>query len=515
MNETNSEAVVVTGSLPPVPTLITVAILAMGGEGGGVLSDWIVDMAEEAGYYAQTTSVPGVAQRTGATIYYLEIYPGMTAGLKGKAPVLALMPVPGEVDVVISSELMEAGRAIQRGLVTPDRTTLISSTHRVYSMTERIAMADGRANPDTFFDAAKTAAKVFIHADFAKIAEQSGTVISAALFGGLAGANVLPFSRAQFEDAIRRGGIGVEASLKAFAKGSETAGNKADIEHTSQQQAVYRVGPLLKDLGQRVLNDFPPESHSIIFPAIQRLAEYQDVRYATQYLDQLDAIRELDRQSGDGNFSLLRETGRYLALWLSYEDTIRVADLKTRSGRFARVHRETHVGTSQVIEINEFLSPQPQEFADMLPVPIGRWLLNSEWAKSLIKRFTKGGTTVQTTSLHGFLMLYILAHLRPFRRWSLRFHEEKEGTTQWLNVIESIAHDNYELAVEVAECGQLIKGYGDTHSLGTRNFQMLLERVQLLRGTAGSAEELKRLRKAALADDTGNTLVQALAKTTA
>ena len=50
---------------------------------------------------------------------------------------LALMPVPGELDIVIASELMEAGRAIQRGLVTPDRTTLIASTHRVYSMTER------------------------------------------------------------------------------------------------------------------------------------------------------------------------------------------------------------------------------------------------------------------------------------------------------------------------------------------------------------------------------------------
>ena len=44
---------------------ITIAILAMGGEGGGVLSDWLVDLAEHHGYQAQTTSVPGVAQRTG------------------------------------------------------------------------------------------------------------------------------------------------------------------------------------------------------------------------------------------------------------------------------------------------------------------------------------------------------------------------------------------------------------------------------------------------------------------
>ena len=116
---------------------ITIAILAMGGEGGGVLADWIIDLAEHGGYLAQMTSVPGVAQRTGATIYYVELFP--KAAARDKKPVLALMPVPGDVDIVLASELMEAGRAITRGLVTPDRTTLIASTHRVYTMLERIA----------------------------------------------------------------------------------------------------------------------------------------------------------------------------------------------------------------------------------------------------------------------------------------------------------------------------------------------------------------------------------------
>ena len=127
-----------TARLPTVNTnagaarAITIAIVAMGGEGGGVLADWIVDLAEHAGYLAQTTSVPGVAQRTGTTVYYIEIFPEAAAQEAGKQPVLALMPVPGELDIVLASELMETGRAIQRGLVTPDRTTLIASTHRVY-----------------------------------------------------------------------------------------------------------------------------------------------------------------------------------------------------------------------------------------------------------------------------------------------------------------------------------------------------------------------------------------------
>jgi len=124
---------------------IRLAILAMGGEGGGVLADWIVDLGEANGFVAQTTSVPGVAQRTGATNYYVELFPKMGARANAPAPVLGLTPIAGDVDIVIASELMEAGRAVQRGLVTPDRTTFIVSTNRVYSMTERIAMAESEA----------------------------------------------------------------------------------------------------------------------------------------------------------------------------------------------------------------------------------------------------------------------------------------------------------------------------------------------------------------------------------
>src|SRR5215213_6093330 len=200
---------------------ISIAVLAMGGEGGGVLADWIVSLAEHGGYLAQATSIPGVAQRTGATIYYLELFPKATAQAAGKDPVLALTPVPGDVDVVIASELMEAGRAIQRGFVTPDRTTLIASTHRVYAMTDRIALADGRVDAGEILHACGTAAKRLYAFDMAALAEATGSVISAVLFGALAGSGVLPFPRQAFEGAIRRGGKGIQASLAAFTAGFE------------------------------------------------------------------------------------------------------------------------------------------------------------------------------------------------------------------------------------------------------------------------------------------------------
>ena len=191
----------------------------MGGEGGGVLADWIVDLGEHNGYLAQTTSVPGVAQRTGATIYYVELFPRAQAEADGGRPVLALMPLPGDVDVVLASELMEAGRAVQRGLVTPDRTTLVASTHRVYSIAEKSAMGDGRVDSAELLAHAQTRPPSASSAStWRRPPKHAGSVISAVLFGALAGAGVLPFSRAQFEATIERGGVGVQAEPEGLRR---------------------------------------------------------------------------------------------------------------------------------------------------------------------------------------------------------------------------------------------------------------------------------------------------------
>jgi indolepyruvate ferredoxin oxidoreductase, beta subunit len=486
----------------------TVAILAMGGEGGGVLADWVVDVAEHAGYYAQTTSVPGVAQRTGTTIYYLELFPEGPAKAVGKEPVLALMPVPGELDVVIASELMEAGRAVQRGLVTPERTTLIASTHRVYSMTERTDSADGRVDAAALMAAAEGAARVFVRRDFARIAERTGSVISAALLGALAATGALPFTRRQFEDAIDRGGVGVASSRAAFAAGFEAAVTPPDTPAVSPAQVA--AGPRVRGLIARVEGSFPPASHDILVAAVPRLADYQDEGYAARYLDRLDAVRDADARYGTGDVALLRETGRYLALWMSYEDAIRVADLKIRRARFERVHHDSRAGERQVLRINEFLHPRIDELADVLPARVGHWLLGSRWAGRVIARITRQGTILETTSLSGFLQLYMVAGLRRWRRASLRFQREQAAIEAWLARIVALAGDNYALALEVAECARVVKGYGDTHRRGSRNFDVMIETLPRLQGRDDAARRLRTLREAALADDTGAKLSDAM-----
>jgi indolepyruvate ferredoxin oxidoreductase beta subunit len=467
-------------------------------------------MAEHSGYLAQTTSVPGVAQRTGATIYYVELFPEDAARASGKDPVMALMPVPGEVDVVIASELMEAGRAITRGLVTPDRTTLIASTNRVYSMTEKTAMADGRVDASSLLKAGTEAAKTFIGYDFARLAEENRSVISATLLGALAASGALPFRREQFEEAIKRSGISVESSLKAFAAGADAAVRSAPVDVVPAAPSVPKLGPALREFEGRITAQFPPLSHSILTAGIQRLADYQDVAYAAEYLDKLLPVKELELQYGRGDCALLRETARYLALWMSYEDAIRVADLKTRRTRFQRVHQEARATSQQVLEIHEFLYPRVEEFADIMPAALGARILKSRSMQSLVNRFAGKGKVLKTTSLTGFFQLYWVASLRRTRRKTLRFKRELERINQWLAHVKEVAAVNYELACEVAECPRLIKGYGETHERGSRNFELLMQVLPVFRQNSNAASQLKSLREAALADDTGEKLTVTL-----
>jgi hypothetical protein len=67
------------------------------------------------------------------------------------------------------------------------------------------------------------------------------------------------------------------------------------------------------------------------------------------------------------------------------------------------------------------------------------------------------------------------------------------------------------LAVELAGCQRLVKGYGETHVRGWRNFETVTGALPRLRGAPDAAARLRRLRDAALADEHGHALRDALA----
>jgi indolepyruvate ferredoxin oxidoreductase beta subunit len=533
-----------------------ILIAALGGEGGGVLADWLVECALEAGLPVQATSVPGVAQRTGATSYYIELM-RETLASGAPAPVFALTPVPGCVDVVVASELLEAARMLERGFVTR-RTTLVASTHRVYTTIEKMHMDDGRQDAARMQAAARALAVRAVLLDMEAVTVAAGTVISAVMFGALAGAGVLPWPRAACERAIRASGKGVEASLAGFARAFDAAsavspqdaapGAPAGVvtSDAGDDLAGAPTGAFTRAAAGAAAGAAQPDGAVLSAPAAeviaaaarsqpsvraqeaawsQRLApwpaavqliaahgalrclDYQDAAYAGRYLD---AVAELAQAAGAAGHTAARgaapdaanaaahssvppraaeaaqahaaqapaleEAVRQLALWMCFEDVIRVADLKSRRSRYERVRAEVQAGAADVVRITEHFKPGLDEVAAVLPRALGARLLAWGTRTGRLGR-SHVGLHIRSTSLWGYLMLRFLARLRPLRPRSLRFAQEHEALDAWLGAMQQVlaldAPPAAGFALALAGLPQVLKGYGDTQVRGRQNYARL------------------------------------------
>jgi indolepyruvate ferredoxin oxidoreductase beta subunit len=502
---------------------VTVLISALGGEGGGVMTDWILAAAREHNLVCQATSVPGVAQRTGATTYYIEVFNQKLEPGKPE-PVMALYPQAGDIDMMVASELAEASRACQNGFVTPDRTTLITSTHRFYLLDEKMGMADSRLDVERLENAARKMAKRVVAADFARAARDAGTVINAVLLGAIAGAGLLPMPVESFERAIKGEGKGAEASLRGFYYGLSVArGEVVELQPRIRVAAAKVEAPVVSDtletLRDRLVHDFPPMSHEIVMEGTARVFDYQDIDYAKLYLDRLGPVLAAER-AAKGDFVTTRETARYLALWMAYEDVIRVAQIKTRLDRVERARGGAGGKPEQTVIITEFLKPGLDEFCSLLPSFLARPLL--DWADRNGKRDAFNvGLHLRTSTIFGFIMLRAMAGMKFWRRRGHRFGVEQALMTRWLTAVEAATKCEPSFGREVAECGRLIKGYSDTHRRAQRNFIRLMDTVvdPALAATGKNADYymnvaagLATARKAALADPEGDALNTTLAK---
>ncbi|MGB0852469.1 MAG: indolepyruvate oxidoreductase subunit beta family protein [Pikeienuella sp.] len=493
---------------PDGETIITLAALAVGGQGGGVLTNWVVAVAEANGYRAQSTSVAGVAQRTGATIYYVEMCKDA-----GRMPVFALSPSIGDVDILIASELMEGGRAITRGFVTPGRTTMITSTHRIAAVAEKVAPGDGRANSGEVLDAMKIAADHLIAFDMETIAAQAGTMISSSLLGALAGSGALPFPRESYEDVIRKTGRGVDATLRAFneaydiARGTRTAPVfELPTEAPSPKLSVPAALKPKWDALEARVSALPQEAQEMATLGLRKTVDYQDVEYGADYLDMVETVCARDVAP----FEMTINAAKYCARALCYDDLLRVADIKTRSSRMQRVKDEVAAGDDQVLMVTEYFHPRFEELTTTMPRRLGKWMRNRKGLEAFYTKHFDKGRRIRTDSLRGFLMLWIVSSLRPRRRALLRHETEMAHVEAWFATVLKVAEKDRALASEMLAHYRLIKGYSDTHARGLSKFAKVMGALSLLEGRSDAADWMRRLRTAALNDENGEQLDGAL-----
>ena len=508
---------------------ITILICALGGEGGGVLSEWLVEAALRAGYPVQSTSIPGVAQRTGATTYYVEIFPIPQRELGTRRPVFSLYPVPGALDVLVSSELLETVRQIGNGLASPERTQVITSPARTLTTNERMQLGDGRIASEPMLEVVRRYSREHHVVDMGALTREAGTVVSAVMFGALAASGALPFGRAPCEAVIRAGGKGADASLRGFGKAHAiVAEARSRVEFVQRvveggvfeaplTTAAQPASPTLRaDLAAR----FPAAAHDLVALGHARVHEYQDAAYADLYIERLSRVAEAERASdpsGARDGSITGETARYLALWMAFDDIVRVADLKCRAARRERVRREVKVADGELLRVYDHFKPGVPEVAALLPSKLAQAL--TRWDRRRQSRGQAPFTLplkVGTHSVTGFAALRVLAGLRWLRRSGVRFATEQALIERWLDSVVRGTHEAWAFGHEIALCGRLIKGYGGTNERGKANLLHVVDHLAAP-STAGSsptarAEAIAAARTAALADEAGTALDQVLVR---
>jgi indolepyruvate ferredoxin oxidoreductase beta subunit len=484
---------------------VSLLIAAMGGEGGGVLTDWIVGAAQRADFPVQGTSIPGVAQRTGATTYYVEIWPETNAALGGRRPVLGLGPGPGDVDVVVATELVEAGRCCERGFVSPDRTTLIAATRRVFATAEKAAMGDGRFDAERVMRALREMPRQAVLFDPERLSGAArGASLNALMLGVVAARAGLPIPIDAYREAIRAG-VAAEANLRGFEAGLTLA------EAPPAEAPTGASRPGLAGLLDDTAASLPPEVLAVTDIALPRLVEYQSEAYARLYLERLRRVLAADPAPG-GPHRLTAEVARHLALWMCYEDVIRVAQLKAKAARFAEIRAEARARPEEPVQVTEFLKPGVEEIASLLPPAAGRRVIGWAERTGRLDRLHRA-MRVRSDTVSGFLRLFLLARLRRWRPRTLRHAEEQAAIEAWLaRILAAAARGEHALALEIAACARLLKGYGETWRRGRQGFaQVMTQAVDTARpGDPAAAGRVARAREAALADPEHRTLAATL-----
>ena len=339
--------------------------------------------------------------------------------------------------------------------------------------------------------------------------------MNAILFGVLAGVGQLPMAVEDYRGAIEDSGIAVGPNIEGFEIGfnyrfsdeSKKTGPEADAPRAG------RVTP--EALKHRVNSEFPEACQTILLESVTRLIGYQDMAYAEAFLDRLSGVLDVENKV-DGVGVVTAEAGRQLALRMSYEDVIRVAQLKSAVDRMDRIREEVGAKDGEPIVVVDYLKPGIDELCSVLPAGIGRRLMALAARRGWRDR-SNFGLHLKSTTVTGYLRLRLLAGLRRWRRGTYRYNEEQKSIEAWLEDVRAALLVNSQLAMETVECARLIKGYGETYQRGTENFNAIREQVlaPALSGAMApdiATDAVANARAAALSDPDGNRLGDVLAE---
>ncbi|MGQ0794462.1 MAG: indolepyruvate oxidoreductase subunit beta family protein [Deltaproteobacteria bacterium] len=477
--------------------LIKIIIPAVGGQGGGILAEWLIQAFILEGFPAQGVGLPGLAQRGGSTLSYIEAYPEASGGA---GILFSQHPTPGEIDVILCQEFLELGRALEQGFGS-DKTVIVSSTHRIYSTREKLPLGNGVYSSRSLEEFARAFSSRFIGFDALDAAKKAGLGelgVNSILLGALGASGAIPLGRGALTRAIEGTGIAVQSNLKGFGIGweigqsalAQTAPSSSSSSPSSSRRdwrvsAAQRADTLSPRARESYLplvsqiDNYPAELGEVLAEALDRLVDFQGAPYAEGFFSRVSDVLALD--DGRGGFRLTEIFAKNLALWMSYEDAIRVAELKTKPQRFERIREQARISNNQILRVTDYLKPDAEEIWGLLPDALVRAMMKlgeSGLFKSLRRRDKLAfEQTPVTSSLFGYLRLRAVARLKFMRPYSYRFRREREAMDGYKSAVEGFARIDYELGCLAARSGEIVKGYGDVRRRTLGVFSRFLNNV--------------------------------------
>ncbi|ENO79125.1 indolepyruvate oxidoreductase subunit B [Thauera sp. 63] len=475
---------------------LRVLIGTVGGQGGGVLSDWLVHGLINAGWDAVSIGLLGISQRGGTVTYYCEAAPD-----RSRRRTHSMFAMPGDVNLLIGQELLELGRLMGGGYASSD-CVIVGNTARTYATLEKMPAEEGIFDSKQIFTAAHDLApdRHYLCNAQAVVVEQGLSALSsnAFLLGAAVAAAVEGVDDAPFVEAIKASEINVKANIAAFQLGyrlvkegrfpaqSGPEAARPDASRRAARLSAAEAATVERLLAQRRDS---AELAQFVRPAVENLIDYMDEAHAAHYLELLDRLAGLPGV----DIATLKAFARHGALWLAYEDIPRVAQLKTRPERYLQVLREHGIKPRHGVEVTDFLVPDAEQIVGMLPPWMGRIVAGV--GGMLMRDFDKRSFPLRlgSTTVSGYWSLRTLAAFRGMRRRSSRYAHEMDLFKRWYDAIGAAHARSPVLGCLVAEAGRVVKGYGRVRDQALDDLWgfldegvLILERIQRGGGDVGA-----------------------------
>jgi indolepyruvate ferredoxin oxidoreductase len=441
----------------------SIYLMGIGGTGVVTVDSIVGTAALLDGKHVRSLDQTGLSQKGGPVVSHLRLFDA--------APEVGSRIGAAQADLYLGLDLLVSAAPQNLARADPQRTAAVVSTSKVPTgqMVTQVQSAFPEVAGLTRALDRATRASENLYLDSLRLSEALfGDHMPAGLLllGAAYQAGLVPLRAESIESAIGLNGVSVETNRLAFRWGRRWVCDRAAVEEAARAEAtVLELAPRPPAALAALTDGFAGELRRLLDIRAPDLASYQDLAYARAYLDFVGRVAAREQEVVPGRTRLAEAVARNLYKLMAYKDEYEVARLLLRGGAADEIRKQFPGGA----RIYWHLHPPM-----LRALGLRRKLKLGGWARPLL------------IALRSMRRLRGTA-LDPFRRAEVRKVErtlidEYRGLV--LRSLQALSPASYEVAVQIAELPDLVRGY---ESIKLQNVARFRERAAALEAEAAQA----------------------------